>query len=133
MSDETKPYDPWEATDDDTRHAIRAFSAARSSGGDIANGMLAAMRVYGDRVRARVEANQASPKPATHHDKPWVKIGDRLVKAESIHEVWLNGGTWLMRQSGMCSTPLTGPEADALWAHFADPARCVDLTPGQPT
>ncbi len=89
------------------------------------------LRVFGLALRGDgSEVVKPSPvKPVATTEPTWIKIGDRAVKTESIHEVWRNGGTWLLRQSGMCSTPLTSPEGDALWAYFTDPVRCVDLTP----
>lgn len=132
MSDETKPYDPWEATDDDTRHAIGAYSEARSSGGDVVIGMLAAMQVYGDRVRARVEAYQAAgtSKPEPHHDKPWVKIGNWILQPDKIARVNIAEA---IDGPGGGFGELKHDEIQALLAYLTNPVRCVDLTPAVAT
>jgi hypothetical protein len=139
MSDETKPYDPWEVTDADAILATNKFWQCEADAlvnVVAAACMAAALKEDRDRLRARLEATPkpATPKPEPHHDKPWVKIGIRVFNPST-------GQSYCRVDRADAPEVSTSnsedrwhhAEAIALWDHLTNPVRCVDLTPGQPT
>lgn len=134
MSETTKPYDPWEATEGDSNAFFLAYYALPDDDVTGRNAGAIALHAVLDRVRDRVEAHQAAAgaavKPEPHHDKPWVKIGNWILQPDKIARVNIAEA---IDGPGGGFGELKHDEIQALLAYLTNPVRCVDLTPAVAT